>query len=100
MDGTLTKAIPCSRVFPFLDTINETLFLWNDSTPPSDTDFSDCKLIFTFSYYPKTPDWNPFKKFIHTTYDYITIEWGIHVHNESICPLGVRPLSISDSFDQ
>ena len=47
-EETLTKAVPCSRIFSFMDKVDETLFLWNISTPPSDADFSHCKLIFTF----------------------------------------------------
>ena len=95
-DGTLIKAIPCRRAFSFVDNVDETLFFWNVSTPPSDTDFSDCKLIFTLRYYPSNNDWNPFKEIYHRFYSYITIEWGIHIHNKSICPSGVRPLRISE----
>ena len=95
-DGTLIKAIPCSRVFPFMDKVDETLFLWNVSTPHSDTDFSDCKLIFTFRYFPSNNDWNPFKEIYHRFHNDITIEWGINISNKSICPLGVRPLGISE----
>ena len=104
-DGTLTKAIPCSRVFSFMDKVDATLFLWNHSTPIdllwwyiskplSGVDFSNCKLIFTFRYYPSNNDWNPFKDLMHRFDPYITIEWGIHIHNKSICPLTVRPLHI------
>ena len=55
-DETLIKAIPCRRVFSFMDNVNETLFFWDVSTPPTYTDFSDCKLIFTFRYYPSNND--------------------------------------------
>ena len=95
-DGTLIKAIPCSIVFSFMDKVDESLFLWNILTPPSDTDFSDCKLIFTFRYYPSNNDWNPFKEIYHRFHNDITIEWGIHIHNKTICPLGVRPLHTSE----
>ena len=94
-EESLTKAVPCSRIFSFMDKVDETLFLWNISTPPSDSDFSHCKLIFTFRYYPSNNDWNPFKEIYHRFSRDITIEWGIHIHNKSICPLGVWPLHIS-----
>ena len=44
--GTLTKAIPCYRVFPFLDKIDKSLFQWNNSQKLDMTDFSNCKVIF------------------------------------------------------
>ena len=31
-DGTLTKVIPCNRAYPFLEHINESFFLWNNSS--------------------------------------------------------------------
>ena len=52
-EGTLTKAIPCSRVFPFGDNIEELQSL--------DINISDCKLIFNIRYYPTNNEWNPFK---------------------------------------
>ena len=92
-EGTLTKAIPCSRVFSFMDEVDESLFLWNSSQPPR-KDFSDCKLIFTFRYFPTNNDWNPFKELFHTWFSDIRIEWGIHIDDESICPTAVLPLDI------
>ena len=111
--GTLRKAVPCSRVFPFLGIIDETIFTWEGSLPPRSTHFSDCKLIFTFRYYTSNNDWNPFKEIHHRVdtditikldrsrqYDdsktYMIIESGIHIHNESICPLRMRPLRINE----
>ena len=96
-DGTLTKAIPCSRVFPFMDKVDEKLFLWKDSMRSFDTDLSACKLIFTLGYFPNETDWNnPFANIFHGLYECITVEWGILVNNESICPSGLRPLSINE----
>ena len=62
----------------------------------TDTDFSDCKLIFSMMYFPTNNDWNLFKNIQHIFHRDITIEWGIHIQIESICPLGVRPLLISE----
>ena len=43
-EGTLTKAIPCSRAFPFVDKLEE--------LHPLYINVSDCKLIFDIRYYP------------------------------------------------
>ena len=96
-DGTLTKGIPCSRVFSFMNRVDESLFLWNEvSTYSSDIDFSNCKLIFNMRYYPSNNDWNPFEELFHVFKSDITIDWGIHIRNESICPLGMRPFDINE----
>ena len=79
-----------------MDKVDETLFLWNVSMPLFDKDFSTCKLIFTFRYYPSNNNWNPFKDPLHPFSPFITIEWGIHIKYNSICPLAVRPLHISE----
>ena len=93
-EGTLAKAIPCSRVFPFLDKIDESLFIWEEGTVPLNTDFYDCKFIFTFRYYPYDNDWNPFKRLFNNLYNDITIEYGIHIKNKDICPSGIKSLPI------
>ena len=49
-DGTLTKAIPCSRVFSFVDKIDESFFIWPYSKPMRNTDISNCNLIFTLRF--------------------------------------------------
>ena len=95
-EGTLTKAVPCSRMFSFVDKVDETLFTWNGSMPSRSTDFSDCKLIFTFRYFPTNNDWNPFKELFHTWFSDIRIEWGIHINDNNICPSGVRQRGIKE----
>ena len=91
-DGTLTKVIPCSRVFPFLDKIDETLFQWNNSKK---SDFSCSKLIFRLRYHPINNHWNPIKSYFHKFVNFITIEWGINIKDREACPTGFRPLSVS-----
>ena len=78
-DGTLTKAVPCSRAFPFIDRIDETHFTWNSYRPTGNTDLSSCKLIFTFSYVSG-----------------IRIEWGIRINDENICPTSLRPFDMDE----
>ena len=96
-DGTLTKAIPCSRVFPFVNKVEESLFLWDDVLmSATNIDFSQCKLIFTLRYYPANTDPSPFEDLPYLVFPFITIEWGIHIQNDSICPSGVQSLSISE----
>ena len=95
-EGTMTKAVPCSRVFSFLETIDETIFTWEGSLPPRNTDLSGCKMIFTFRFYPNNNNWNPFKDLIHDAHRDITIEWGIHIHNKSVCPSEIRRFSIHE----
>ena len=84
-DGTLTKTIPCVRVFPFLNKIDESIFKWNNSKK---SDFSSCKLIFRLRYHPINNHWNPFVEFKHTFAKFITVEWGIHVQDSVTCPTG------------
>ena len=107
-DGTLIKAIPCSRVFSFVDKIDKSLFTWECSEPLRNTDFLKCNLIFTLRFDLDKNNWNhPFKNvlqgnwnpLIHVLngfYRDIIIEWGIHIHTKSICPSGVRSLDISE----
>ena len=106
-DGTLIKAIPCSRVFSFVDKIDESLSTWDGSVPLRNTDFLNCNLIFTLRFDSNKNNWNPFKivwpsnwnpvrDAVNVFYRDITIEWGIHIHNKSICPSGVRSLDISE----
>ena len=60
-----------------------------------------------FAFHFSKNNWNPFKNFWHENwnpvrdvvngfYRDITIEWEIHIKNESICPTGVRFLSIKE----
>ena len=97
-NGTLTKAILCSRVFPFLEQIDETFFQWNNSQKLNFTNFSNlsnCKMIFTLRYHPTNNNWNPFINFIHPFFKYITIEWGIYIKDNETCPTGFKPLPVS-----
>ena len=94
-DGTLTKAIPCNRVFPYLDKIDESLFQWNFSQILNFTDFSSCKLIFRIRYHPTNNDWNPFINFVHKFFKYITVDWGIYIKDKELCPMGFRRLPVS-----
>ena len=87
-DGTLTKAIPCSRVFSRIDKL---LFHWKSSS--EHIDFSNCKLIFMLRYYPNNHDWSPFRKYIW--HNYITVEWGIYIKDNETCPTGFQPLLVS-----
>ena len=97
-DGTLTKAIPCVRIFSFLDKIDESLFKWNNSQKVNITDFSSCKLILRLRYHPTNNDWNPFINFVHKFFKYITVEWGIYINNSKMCPTGFQSLPVSLSL--
>ena len=96
-DGTLTKVITCSRIFPFLDKIDESLFNWKNSRKlnRSTTDIFNCKMIFRLRYYPNNNNWNPFINFVHEFYKDITVEWGIYIEDHNTCPIGFRPLPVS-----
>ena len=94
-DGTLTKAIPCKRVFPFLDNIDGSLFRWNNSQKINMKDFSNCKLMFRLRYYPTNNHWNPFDEFVQPVTKFITVEVGFHVKDRETCPTGFRPLPVS-----
>ena len=95
-DGTLTKAIPCSRAFPYLNNINKSDFLWNDSRHASDINFENCKLIFKLRYHPTSSYWNPFKNFYPDYYKNITIDWGFHINDDTSCPKGLKPIASED----
>ena len=94
-DGTLTKAIPCNRVFPFLDKIDGSLFRWNNSQKINMKDFSNCKLMFRLRYYPTNNHWNPFDELVQPVTKFITIELGFHVKDHETCPTGFQPLPVS-----
>ena len=94
-DGTLTKVIPCSRVFPSFEQIDGSLFQWNNSQNLNTIDISSCKLIFRLRYHPTNNNWNPFINFVHTFFKYITIEWGINIEDKETCPIGFIPLPVS-----
>ena len=94
-DGSLTKAISCSRIFPFMEKIDELLFQWNNLKNVNTTDFSKCKLIFKVRYHPMNNNWNPFLNLLHKFFNYITIEWGIYVEDSNTCPAGFLPLPAS-----
>ena len=95
--GNLTKAIPCSRIFPFGDKFEESLLVQNVSMQSLYINVSDCKLIFNIRYYPVNNDWNPFKDILHGFYKYITIEWGIYVSNKNSCPWAITALRANDT---
>ena len=94
-DGSLTKAILCARIFPFMEKMDELLFQWNNSKKLNTTDFSKCKLIFNLRYHPTNNNWNPFLNLLHKFFNYITVEWGIYVEDSKICPGGFLPLPAS-----
>ena len=94
-DGTLRKAIPCSRVFPFLDNVDESLFQWNNSQNLNFTDISVRKLIFRLRYHLTNNGWNPFIHITHEYFSYITVEWGIYIKDSEACPTGFQPLPVS-----
>ena len=51
-DGTLTKAVLCSRDFPFVDRIDATLFMWEDSQPPSKQRLLELQIDLHFEIFP------------------------------------------------
>ena len=83
-EGTLTKAIPCSGVFPFVENVEELHPLYKN--------VSNCKLIFNIRY-PINNDWNPFKQLWHQFGISIAIEWVIHLGNELSCPWAATALA-------
>ena len=95
-ERNLTKAIPCSKVFPFVDKIEESFLVQTVSMEPLKINISDCKLILNIRYYPTNNDWNPFKEISHKFYSNITIEWGFYVSNESSCDSVVKALRVND----
>ena len=94
-NGTLTKAIPSNRVFPFFDNIDGSLFRWNNSQKINMKDFSNCKIMFRLRYYPTNNHWNPFDELVQPVTKFITIELGFHVKDHETCPTGFQPLPVS-----
>ena len=86
--------IPCSRIFPVVDSIDESLFKWKNSQNLNFTNFSSCKLIFRLRYHPTNNHWNPFVQFKHTFAKFITVEWGIHVQESETRPTGFQPVLV------
>ena len=102
-DGTLRKAIPCRTVFPFLNEgylLNMSFSRLLSQTPRL-IKVADCKLIFNIRYHTNT-SWNPIHFLFSSNHSGfrrgITIEWGIHIHDESSCRFDVQPLCINDFF--
>ena len=86
-NGTLVKAIPCSRAMPFLQNLDKHAFDWKYYYPVSEEEYADCKIIFTLRYHLTNNNWQPFiNGFFHKYCNCITVEYGIHVNNEKICP--------------
>ena len=92
-DGTLIKAIPCTRAMPFLRKIDERTFNWTNYHPASEMVYGSCKIIFTLRYHPTNNNWQPFTNFIHDYEKCITIDYGIHINNENSCPKWFNPPS-------
>ena len=90
-EGTLTKAIPCSRVFPFVNNV--------EALQSLNINISDCKLIFKFSYYSVNNDWNPFKELWQEFDIRIKIEYGFDLSNEKLCPWLVPALTLLEVND-
>ena len=90
-DGTLTKAIPCNRVFPFVNNV--------EALQSLNINISDCKLIFKFSYYSANNDWNPFKELWQEFDVRIKIEFGFYLSNEKLCPWLVPALTVLEVND-
>ena len=59
-NGTLIKAIPCSRAMPFLHKIDEDIFYYKRYYSVSKEDYANCKIIFTLRYFPTNNNWQPF----------------------------------------
>ena len=85
-DGTLIKAIPCSRAMPFLQKIDKRIFHWVNYQQKDAVKYANCKIIFTLRYFPTNNNWQPFTNFIHDYCKCITIEYGIYIDNNKICP--------------
>ena len=94
-DGTLLKAFPCRKVFPFLSKIDDSLFEWNNFQQVNITDFCNCELEFKLKYHPTNNHWNPFTNFKHEFFKYITVEWSFHIKNSETCPTGFQSLPVS-----
>ena len=90
-DGTLTKAIPCSRAMPFVQKLT---FCAKNFRPVNEVEYAYCKIIFTLRYFPTNNNWRPFiSRFIHDFHKYVTIEYGIHIKNNKTCPKWIHPTS-------
>ena len=93
-DGTLVKAIPCSRIIPMKKKIDASTFIW--FPPPKDNvDFSKCKIILRMKY-ETDKKWNYFKKLHHDVLKSLKLDWGINIKNINVCPFGVKPLDIDE----
>ena len=85
---TLAKAVPCTRIFPFLENIDIDTFKWfHSDRAPDQIDLLNCKVIFTLRYHPTNNNWQPFTNFIHDFANYITLEYGIHIKTKDTCPI-------------
>ena len=82
-DGTLTKAVPCSTVYPHMNRNYKSVF-YNVS---DELYLNNCKIIFTLRYHPTNNNWQPFTNFIHDFHKYITLEYGIHMKDAETCPI-------------
>ena len=85
-NGILIKAIPCSMAMPFLQKIDKRTFHWVNYQPKNAVKYANCKIIFTLRYFPTNNNWQPFTNFIHDYCKCITIEYGIYIDNNKICP--------------
>ena len=82
-DGTLTKAIPCHTVYPYMNRNDKSVF----HKISDELYYENCKIIFTLRYHPTNNNWQPFTNFIHDFYQHITIEYGIHLKDAETCPI-------------
>ena len=92
-DGTLVKAIPCSRIIPMQKKIDASAFI--GLAPKDNVDFSKCKIILRMKY-ETDKKWNHFRKLNHDVLKSLKIDWGINIKNIDVCPFGVKPLHVDE----
>ena len=91
-DGTLVKAIPCSRIIPMKKKIDKSTFI---GLPKDNVDFSKCKIILRMKY-ETDKKWNHFRWFHHDVLKSLKIDWGINIKNINVCPFGVKPFDVDE----
>ena len=94
-DGTLVKAIPCSRIIPMKKKIDASAFIMDSSENADNVDFSQCKIILRMKY-EANEMWNHFRKLNQDVLKSLTIDWGINIKNKSVCPFWVKPLAVGE----
>ena len=94
-DGTLVKAIPCSRIIPLKTKIDASAFIWSPQNKQDNVNFSKCKIILKVKY-ETNENWNHFRKLNQDVINSLTIDWGINIKDTNVCPFGVKPLDAAE----